>query len=201
MEANRYISVTRSEDTAKALTHLSPIACHISLPRIEPEQRARQLQSLTESTTQPRIEFQTRVAKSGREEEEEEQQQQQTEQQRQQEQDSDEHGVDFETREFVLTIGPARDYDHGRAASKATEHTSWPDGYEADKSFAVMALRETLPDTLLKKGLCYWHVKPAAPDAPRDTMRQRLERKQQIPGQMAAAADMPKFSPIPRRRK
>ncbi len=88
----------------------------------------------------------------------------------------------------MLSIGPARDHDHGHAATKATEYPSWPEEYKADRSFAVTALRAALPDTLLKRGLCYWNVKPTAPDSPRDSLRQRLERKQQIPGQMAAAA-------------
>ncbi|ATY66126.1 hypothetical protein A9K55_001334 [Cordyceps militaris] len=189
-EAHRYISVTRNEDTAKALAHLSPIACRISLPRIEPAKRARQLQSLAAPPAHPRIEFQTQAnrADSARAEEPE------TEQQP--------GASDGETtREFVLTIGPARDFDHGKAATRATEHARWPEGYEADQSFAVLALRDTLPDTLQKKGLCYWHVRPAPADAPRDTMRQRLERKQLMPGQMTAAAGDPVNLPPPRPRR
>lgn len=101
-------------------------------------------------------------------------------------QDAPKPGGNFETREFVLTIGPARDYDHTHAAIKATEYSSWPEGYKTEKSFAVTALRDALPDTLLKKGLCHWNIRPE-PAGARDGMRQRLERKQQIPGQMVAA--------------
>ncbi|OAA72689.1 hypothetical protein LEL_08473 [Akanthomyces lecanii RCEF 1005] len=187
-EPNRYISVTKSEDTARALTRLSPIACCISLPQIEPEKRARQLQSLAEPSAQPRIEFQTQTSKRHEEHGQPSQGA------------AREAGIDYETREFVLTIGPARDYDHGNAATKATEYTSWPEGYKTDRSFAVTALREALPDTLLKKGLCHWNVKPAAPDSPRDSMRQRLERKQQIPGQMSAV-DSVKPAPKPQRSR
>ncbi|OAA57670.1 hypothetical protein ISF_06911 [Cordyceps fumosorosea ARSEF 2679] len=197
LEAHRYISVTRTEDTARTLTHLSPIACRVSIPRVEPAQRARQLQSLAprESTAQPRIEFQTQATTPRGGEEAPEAQ----------EGDAaaaaaSGEGDDCETREFVLTIGLARDYDHGHASTKATEHLAWPEGYDADRSLAALTLREALPDTLLKKGLCHWHVKPASPDAPRGSMRQRLERKQQLPGQMAAAADAWQPSPALRRR-
>lgn len=139
---------------------------------------------------QPRIEFQTQTT-TRRDEEHDDQPSQGA---------AREAGVDYETREYVLSIGPARDYDHGNAATKATEHASWPESYKTDKSFAVTALRDALPDTLMKKGLCYWNVKPAAPDSPRDGMRQRLERKQQIPGQMAAVDAVKSLaSPKPQR--
>ncbi|KAJ6784291.1 hypothetical protein PWT90_06421 [Aphanocladium album] len=174
-QANRYITITRSEDTARALTQLSPIACRISLPHIDPATRARQFQSHTESSAQPRIEFKTQTAQSPSKDE--------------QLQGAAEPEGDFETREFVLSIGPARDYDHGNAATKATEFSSWPEAYKSDKSFMTTTLREALPDTLLKKGLCHWNVRPV-PEGPRDSMQQRLERKQQIPGQMVAANTM-----------
>ncbi|KAM0668389.1 hypothetical protein ACQRIU_001951 [Beauveria bassiana] len=196
-QANRYISVTGNEDTATTLTRLSPIACRISLPRIEPAQRARQLQSLQELAAQPVIEFQTQTTRTN---------------------DDEEHaspsppppppvvdvekpGVDFETREFVLTIGFARDYDHGNAATKATEHAAWPKGWATDRSFAATALGAVLPDTLLRKGLCHWLVKPAPADAARDGVQQRLERKQTMPGQMTMADPVVVMVPKPRRKK
>ncbi|KAM3510481.1 hypothetical protein MY11210_005883 [Beauveria gryllotalpidicola] len=194
-QANRYISVTRSEDTATTLTRLSPIACRISLPRIEPAQRARQLQSLEELAAQPVIEFQTQTTRAD---------------------DGEEHapppppppvvdaekpGVEFETREFVLTIGFARDYDHGNAATKATEHAAWPKGWATDRSFAATALGAALPDTLLRKGLCHWLVRPAPADAARDGVRQRLERKQTMPGQMTMADPVVVMLPKSPRRK
>ncbi|KAM3446986.1 hypothetical protein MY3296_009143 [Beauveria thailandica] len=193
LQANRYISVTGNEDTATTLTRLSPIACRISLPRIEPAQRARQLQSLQELAAQPVIEFQTQTTRMN---EGEEQQQPPPPVV-----DAEKPGVEFETREFVLTIGFARDYDHGNAATKATEHAAWPKGWATDRSFAATALGAVLPDTLLRKGLCHWLVRPAPADAARDGMQQRLERKQTMPGQMTMADPVVVIVPKPPRRK
>ncbi|KAM3560612.1 hypothetical protein MY1884_002419 [Beauveria asiatica] len=192
LQANRYISVTGNEDTATTLTRLSPIACRISLPRIEPAQRARQLQSLQELAAQPVIEFQTQTTRMNEGEEQ---------QPPPPVVDAEKPGVEFETREFVLTIGFARDYDHGNAATKATEHAAWPKGWATDRSFAATALGAVLPDTLLRKGLCHWLVRPAPADAARDGMQQRLERKQTMPGQMTMADPVVEMVPKPPRRK
>ncbi|KAM3441420.1 hypothetical protein MY4824_001544 [Beauveria thailandica] len=192
LQANRYISVTGNEDTATTLTRLSPIACRISLPRIEPAQRARQLQSLQELAAQPVIEFQTQTTRMNEGEEQ---------QPPPPVVDAEKPGVEFETREFVLTIGFARDYDHGNAATKATEHAAWPKGWATDRSFAATALGAVLPDTLLRKGLCHWLVRPAPADAARDGMQQRLERKQTMPGQMTMADPVVVVVPKPPRRK
>lgn len=95
-------------------------------------------------------------------------------------------GVDkFETREFEVTIVPANDYDHGVAATAAIEYPRWPVGYRADKSFATVALQEALPESLVKEGLKHWHINPTLGNSS-DTMRQRLERKHQVPGQMTS---------------
>ncbi|KAK8146105.1 hypothetical protein G3M48_003606 [Beauveria asiatica] len=192
LQANRYISVTGNEDTATTLTRLSPIACRISLPRIEPAQRARQLQSLQELAAQPVIEFQTQTTRMNEGEEQ---------QPPPPVVDAEKPGVEFETREFVLTIGFARDYDHGNAATKATEHAAWPKGWATDRSFAATALGAVLPDTLLRKGLCHWLIRPAPADAARDGMQQRLERKQTMPGQMTMADPVVVMVPKPPRRK
>ncbi|OAA37950.1 hypothetical protein BBO_07330 [Beauveria brongniartii RCEF 3172] len=190
-QANRYISVTGNEATATTLTRLSPIACRISLPRIEPAQRARQLQSLQELAAQPVIEFQTQTTRMNEGEEQPAPPPPVV--------DAEKPDVEFETREFVLTIGFARDYDHGNAATKATEHAAWPKGWATDRSFAATALGAVLPDTLLRKGLCHWLVRPAPADAARDGVQQRLERKQTMPGQMTMADPVVVMVPRPPR--
>lgn len=196
--ADRYISLARSDETAKTLVDTSPIACRVSLPRISHDKRARQLERLAEPTL-PKIDIQTKTeggatswdttatatttttgSLPG-----------QDEQYKAQDAAAAAAALSaedtFETREFELTIVPVRDYDHGVAATKAIEYSRWPAGFEADRSFAAAVLQETLPSTLAGKGLSRWHVNPAL-GTPRDSMSQRLERKQQVPGQMAAEA-------------
>ena len=89
-----------------------------------------------------------------------------------------------ERTEFTLNIWPAEDYEHLQGATGSALHDGWSTTYLTDRSFAVEALKQALPNTIAAEGLAYWPQD--MPKMQKDRKKERLEMKQWLPFGMAS---------------
>ncbi|KOS20091.1 hypothetical protein ESCO_006151 [Escovopsis weberi] len=61
-------------------------------------------------------------------------------------------------RQFKLDIFPAPDLRHRRAMASSPLHGAWTNAHEQDRSFMATTLKQTLPQTMVGKGLAHWLV-------------------------------------------
>lgn len=87
-------------------------------------------------------------------------------------------------RQFKLEIFPAPDYNHKFTMLGSPLHQSWPEAYRKDKSFLAVTLKQSLPKTMMSKGLAHWLFDVGNQASQSGRKAERLQLKGWMPSKM-----------------
>ncbi|KAK5987223.1 hypothetical protein PT974_11347 [Cladobotryum mycophilum] len=88
-----------------------------------------------------------------------------------------------EQTQFKLEIFPAPEFRHRFAMAGSPLHNSWPRAYERDQSFMATTLKQSLPQTMVGKGLAHWLINLGTAHR-MERKAKRLQVKGWLPGNM-----------------